>query len=313
MDPECSQTVWTTPFLLDPNCDRGPDKSLQYSRWLVVEVTGVAVEIFLVWLPIYLTWGLQMPLKSKLLVISAFSFRLPVIIISGVRTYYLHRDISSDDILFSTADSSVWMEISLHYGLIAATIPCLKPFIKAFNTGYLSQRGGSSEYGMHDPNSYVLSNISVGSESRGRDRMLFSRANNNRSKTPITLDIQGHHRDQGSNSPSAERRYRTYHINPTTKGFDHSVFLLTQRSKTEHTVKMLITRGFSLTNFVIASSALAFQVFVLYPWHEQLQEDFEELKKEHLRVTKEADTNRAKDLKEIKGQLSTILSKKGWP
>lgn len=47
---------------------------------------------------------------------------------------------------------------------------------------------------------------------------------------------------------------------------------------------VLITRGISLTNFLVASSALAFQVFVLYPWHKQLDESFEDLKKEHLKV-----------------------------
>ncbi|KUJ15911.1 uncharacterized protein LY89DRAFT_647957 [Mollisia scopiformis] len=50
---------------------------------------------------------------------------------------------------------------------------------------------------------------------------------------------------------------------------------------------MLIARRFSVTNFVIASSALAFQVFVLYPWHQRLDEDLESLKKEHVRVLQE--------------------------
>lgn len=45
-----------------------------------------------------------------------------------------------------------------------------------------------------------------------------------------------------------------------------------------------ITRAISLTNFAVATSALGFQVFVLYPWHKELDEGFEELKKEHLRV-----------------------------
>ncbi|KAI1845513.1 hypothetical protein JX266_008371 [Neoarthrinium moseri] len=45
---------------------------------------------------------------------------------------------------------------------------------------------------------------------------------------------------------------------------------------------MIVTRLISLTNFVVASSALGFQVFVLYPWHKQLDESFESLKKEHL-------------------------------
>ncbi|CAJ0547269.1 Ff.00g018960.m01.CDS01 [Fusarium sp. VM40] len=47
---------------------------------------------------------------------------------------------------------------------------------------------------------------------------------------------------------------------------------------------MIITRALSITNFVVASSALSFQVGVLYPWHKQLDEDFEALKREHLRV-----------------------------
>jgi hypothetical protein len=47
---------------------------------------------------------------------------------------------------------------------------------------------------------------------------------------------------------------------------------------------MLLTRTISLTNFFVATTALGFQVGVLYPWHKQLDDDFEALKKEHLRV-----------------------------
>ncbi|KAI1262682.1 hypothetical protein F5Y18DRAFT_429907 [Xylariaceae sp. FL1019] len=50
------------------------------------------------------------------------------------------------------------------------------------------------------------------------------------------------------------------------------------------TAKMKYTRLISITNFAVASSALCFQIFVLEPWHTQLDESFEELKKEHHRV-----------------------------
>lgn len=72
---------------------------------------------------------------------------------------------------------------------------------------------------------------------------------------------------------------------------------------------MIITRGFSLTNFVIATSALGFQVFVLYPWHHRLDEDFQDLKKEHLRVLEGGEKARMSELKEIKEGLS-ILKKR---
>ncbi|KFA61608.1 hypothetical protein S40285_06119 [Stachybotrys chlorohalonatus IBT 40285] len=45
---------------------------------------------------------------------------------------------------------------------------------------------------------------------------------------------------------------------------------------------MWVTRLVSITNFTVASSALCFQVFVLYPWHEELQHDFNNLRKDHL-------------------------------
>lgn len=72
---------------------------------------------------------------------------------------------------------------------------------------------------------------------------------------------------------------------------------------------MWITRLISLTNFGVASSALGFQVFVLYPWHEQLQEDFEDLKKEHLRVL---DSVKQMELEMRKERGLSLLERVGW-
>ncbi|KAG0649547.1 hypothetical protein D0Z07_3741 [Hyphodiscus hymeniophilus] len=80
---------------------------------------------------------------------------------------------------------------------------------------------------------------------------------------------------------------------------------------------MMFTRGFSLTNFAIGTSALCFQVFVLYPWHEKLDEDFEALKKEHLRVLHSGEIERKNELQTIKKCLERIEESerskgKGW-
>jgi hypothetical protein len=69
---------------------------------------------------------------------------------------------------------------------------------------------------------------------------------------------------------------------------------------------MIVTRGFSLTNFIIATSALGFQVFVLYPWHERLDDDFRELKKEHLRGLQRDQEARMAELKEIRDDLGIL-------
>ncbi|ORY16131.1 hypothetical protein BCR34DRAFT_138007 [Clohesyomyces aquaticus] len=71
---------------------------------------------------------------------------------------------------------------------------------------------------------------------------------------------------------------------------------------------MIITRSFSLTNFFVASSALGFQVFVLYPWHKKLDEGFEELKQEHIRVL---DAIRGATLQERRGNPSQLDAIRG--
>lgn len=74
---------------------------------------------------------------------------------------------------------------------------------------------------------------------------------------------------------------------------------------------MLITRGFSLTNFVIGSSALCFQIFVLYPWHEQLDEEFKELRKEHARLLEDTHQKHRSELQGIREQLEKLNEARG--
>jgi hypothetical protein len=62
-------------------------------------------------------------------------------------------------------------------------------------------------------------------------------------------------------------------------------------------------RGISLTNSFVTSSALGFQVFVLCPWHEQLDENFEALRMERLRVVCAIEGINTQDAEEILSQV----------
>lgn len=82
----------------------------------------------------------------------------------------------------------------------------------------------------------------------------------------------------------------------------------------QHSIKMLITRGFSLTNFVIGTSSLAFSAFVLYPWHHRLDNDFAELMADR----KLKESQRLEELQKISGSLEKLEAmgkaryEKGW-
>lgn len=73
---------------------------------------------------------------------------------------------------------------------------------------------------------------------------------------------------------------------------------------------MLITRGFSLTNFVIGSSALCFQIFVLYPWHEKLEVQFNKLTDEHESMLKSMRDIHKEELSQIRKELELLNKRK---
>ena len=53
-----------------------------------------------------------------------------------LRLHYLHPALASADPTFNAVLASIWMEVEVDYCLLACTIPCLKPFMVACNTGW---------------------------------------------------------------------------------------------------------------------------------------------------------------------------------
>lgn len=47
---------------------------------------------------------------------------------------------------------------------------------------------------------------------------------------------------------------------------------------------MFYTKALTFTNFTIATTALCFQVFDLYPWHNKLDDELKRLKEEHKKL-----------------------------
>eukprot|EP00842_Homolaphlyctis_polyrhiza_P005380 jgi/Hompol1/5843/HPOL_000795-RA len=64
-------------------------------------------------------------------------------------------------------------------------------------------------------------------------------------------------------------------------------------------------------NFVIATTALSFQMFVLYPWHHQLDADFHELKSFHEQKLADYHQKKIAKLDEIEQLLQAKSSKVG--
>jgi hypothetical protein len=70
---------------------------------------------------------------------------------------------------------------------------------------------------------------------------------------------------------------------------------------------MFYTKALTFTNFTIATTALCFQVFALYPWHNKLDDEFKKLKEEHKQLLLQFHELKLSKLGEIDNKLSKIL------
>ncbi|KAE8154091.1 hypothetical protein BDV25DRAFT_167808 [Aspergillus avenaceus] len=116
--------------------------------WKVLTAFDVVIEATLLGLSIFLVWGIHMPIKRKAAVIFAFSTRISIIVLAIIRQLYINQAFAAYNNPVYVADAVIMTEVLLHCSLIAATIPCLKPFVASFDTGWGqgTARKGQSSY-----------------------------------------------------------------------------------------------------------------------------------------------------------------------
>ncbi|MCJ1472904.1 hypothetical protein MMC13_001553 [Lambiella insularis] len=175
------------------------------TQWAGIGAFDVVTELAIFSISIYMVWTLQMAFKSQAIVVIAFACRLPVIAPAILHIVYLRPDTIAADPSFQMAFAVVCAQIEMDYGAMAATLPCLGPFLKACRTHTEidgRQRPGRS-FGLNtlgDPMSKMASNGSKALHSR-----LSSGARGNRR----TLDQQIFRPDYVDTASTATSEKRT--------------------------------------------------------------------------------------------------------
>ncbi|KAB8215147.1 hypothetical protein BDV33DRAFT_227843 [Aspergillus novoparasiticus] len=111
--------------------------AIKFVRWTMVETGNMLIELLIPGLIIKVLWNLQARLKTKLSVLLAFSVQLLVAIPTIFRLILLHEMTTEDirnDRTFAITKTVVLTEITMHFSLMAATFPCLRKFLQAFDT-----------------------------------------------------------------------------------------------------------------------------------------------------------------------------------
>lgn len=132
-----------------------------FAQWQAIIAFDIITEVMLFGMAVYLVWGLQTAFSGKFRVVFAFGLRLPyvlyppkipiisqilrslhsVIIIAGVHVHYLERELTSTNQSLTGVIATICRQTEIFYAIMASTIPCLRPFLASFFTGFGAMGG----------------------------------------------------------------------------------------------------------------------------------------------------------------------------
>ncbi|EME38969.1 hypothetical protein DOTSEDRAFT_160788 [Dothistroma septosporum NZE10] len=113
------------------------------AQWIAVAAFDIISEVWLFLTSILLVWGLYTKAANKGRVVLVFAIRLPIIAVIVLRLVYLQDEIESDDPTLAAAIPAVLSQVEMFYGIMSATVPCLRPFLAGFATNYGAMGGGT--------------------------------------------------------------------------------------------------------------------------------------------------------------------------
>ncbi|THZ76048.1 hypothetical protein D6C85_02512 [Aureobasidium pullulans] len=103
------------------------------TRWRAVTTFDIITEAALMIVPSYLVSGVMLGSRPKMLVMTAFAFRLAVVGFSITHLRRLSRTVDAEDKGFSFISPAIWIQIWLAWSLVSASIPSFRAFMNPFD------------------------------------------------------------------------------------------------------------------------------------------------------------------------------------
>jgi hypothetical protein len=107
---------------------------LQDAFWTVHAVVDIIACLTIFILPVIIVLPLQMNSDLKAQVVFPFTLELPLCAFAIVRLIYTCGTYAADDHTWANTNAQIWTQICMHLGVVAASIPCLKMFLKGMST-----------------------------------------------------------------------------------------------------------------------------------------------------------------------------------
>jgi hypothetical protein len=150
-----------------------------------------------------------MLLKFKMAVVGSFSLRMLLVVPVIFRLVYIRQADDSSDPFFSGANITIATQALLHYSLWAASFPCMRAFLRAFDTGLGVTTGMSTHQGSNYQNDSKSASFAMRSFNRDNTASPISRPETGvTGPDSIEKVITSHPRDTAARNGESDRSYR---------------------------------------------------------------------------------------------------------
>ncbi|KAJ6785129.1 hypothetical protein PWT90_07571 [Aphanocladium album] len=165
----------------------------RFPRWLVVETLSLVLELLISGLAFSLVLGLDMAFQTKFIVVTAFSAQILVAIPVGFRLALLRDAIHSHaPVMFTLTNPTIVTQVVMHFSIMAATFPCFRQFLKAFNNDFgamtkldMEENTANGSQGNNSSNSYAMSLLRSRGERGADGSALTTRQHDHDSDTDV--------------------------------------------------------------------------------------------------------------------------------
>lgn len=143
---------------------------MQLAAYINFSLNVATDLIFALVIPLCMLWNLNMSFRTKLSLFFILGLGCFVCACAVVRISYLGAYGASGDWLWDTVHLAVWSVIELNVGIIAGSLPSLRPLVRRFLGSIYGSgsRGGAGGGGRSNNNMYYAGGLSSGrSKSRG--------------------------------------------------------------------------------------------------------------------------------------------------
>jgi hypothetical protein len=163
----------------------------------MIEAFSLFIEGLICLLSLWLVWGLQMSPKLKAAVVCAFLLRILIVIPTAFKLSLLRKDLPSTDATFNATNVVIATQVTMHYTAMAATFPCMRAFLQAFNIG-MGATTGLTTAAVYDSNAYAKG------------------SKNGTNKSDIAYALESVDRDAENTKVARSASFRPDHAHTTT-------------------------------------------------------------------------------------------------